>query len=232
MAISTMLMGGAMLWFRNQEGTDFYNNSRQLDAYVREIQNEASSNIVPGYTAEAGCNTLARTNCPIGKNEEVFGTAIRIDGGSSEPKFTVYYLKASGRPSPSQPPTTVEAYSQQTYELPVTVRYTGSRVISGNNCSQVARHDVDSAGFTAQDPIMIVFRRQPSAYYVFTGSNANFTGIAKSMGSYGYADPVAANRPCAASWEFEGGDGATVPPQRSFEMIYNVLNTTTRLQTR
>ncbi len=242
MAISTMLMGGAMLWFREQETTDFYNNSRQLDAYVRELQSESSSNIVPGFSGNAGCNTVARTNCPIKQNEEVFGTAMLVQGGSADPKFTIYYLKSSGRATPSAQPTKVEAYgTPQTYELPATVRYTGANRIpasgpcipSGANYSQIARHDIggDATGFQAQQPMMIVFRRQPSAYYVFTGGDASFGGAAGDMNSYGYTAPTATYRPCAATWEFEGGN-ATAPPQRTFEMIFNVLNTTTRLQTR
>lgn len=222
LAISTMIMGGSFVWFQSQAPVNFYNDMRQIDSFVREVQNESATNAVPGYSDNpavlASCNLPDRgktetdpaKKCPIGQDEQVFGTAVGINS-RFQATFTVFYLKAT-TPTTTPPirPTRVEVYSQRTYQIPKTMRYAGWKrypqtgsctpAMASQDYSKLSPHDWGQpepaggydyplyTGATSfeQDYLfgggnnLTVFRRQPNSMYIFRGRDFSGPNVGQS----------------------------------------------------
>lgn len=193
LGISSMMIGGALVWFDTRKSSDFYDQMRQLESRIREVQSQNITSIVPGYTkddaAGTGCNSVARTGCVIGQGEEVYATAVSMavnavnTGG---PQLKIWYLKRTAPEGLLPQAEKIDDYNVETVDLPVNMRFEGYKVFQPNNNSDLScaapaglngyrnlphQEAVSSYGersVTAQaSETLMVFRRTTGGYNAF-----------------------------------------------------------------
>ncbi len=194
LGISSMMIGGALVWFDTRKNSDFYDQMRQLESRIREVQSENTTSIVPGYDKSplSPCNQLDRAGCVIASGEEVYGTAVSMQvspAGTGSPQLKIWYLKknkAVGTPPQAE---TIDDYgvpSPRTVELPANVRFEGYKVFppTGPNvtCSAPASlNGYRNLPHKSSDPVaageanitaagsetLLVFRRTTGGYNAF-----------------------------------------------------------------
>lgn len=198
LGISSLMIGGALAWFDARKSSDFYDQMRQVESRIREVQSENTTSIVPGYDSSASspCNTKERKigsfKCVIGEREEVYATAVSMAvnaANTGSPDLKIWYLKKS---APSGTPLQSEEvldYGTRTVDLPANVRFEGYKVFppTGPNRTCVAPaalngyrslpfQEVASVGersvTTPNSESLMVFRRTTGGYNAFDASGA------------------------------------------------------------
>ncbi len=191
LAISSMMIGGSLVWFDTRKSSDFYDQMRQLESRIREVQSENTTSVVPGYEKAAGsaCNQVDRTGCILESGEEVYGTAVSMlvnAAGVGSPQLKIWYLKknrAVGAPPQAE---TIDDYHVDTVSLPQNVRFEGYKVFppTGANLScaaPAALNGYRNLPYKASDPVaagetnitatgsetLVVFRRTTGGYNAF-----------------------------------------------------------------
>lgn len=195
LGIASLMIGGSFAWFDAQKGSDFYNEVRQVESRIREVQSQNTSSQVPGYDLGSAsvCNNEDREigldKCVIGKGEEVFGTAVAIsvpNTGDTFTKLKIFYLKKDKESdlAPLQS-LLVTSYANKEVELPATLKLEGFTVFGDGQCTTGAYSpwrnlpetlSGSSAGYqdfrSATNESLVVFRRTTGGYNTFW-PNAN-----------------------------------------------------------
>lgn len=182
LGISSLMIGGALAWFDTQKTSDFYNEVRQVESRIREVQSENSSSIVPGFTDDPACSPIVTSAClKLTTGEEVFGTAVSIavpSPGDTFMRLKTLYLK-KGPESTTVPIQSlwVDRYDIKQVELPAGLRLEGFKVFGDGACTSGAYnswrnlpHEVGAGGTDYISPgneSMIVFRRTTGGYNAF-----------------------------------------------------------------
>lgn len=191
LGISSMMIGGALVWFDTRKNSDFYDQMRQLESRIREVQSENTTSIVPGYdkSSLSACNQLDRTGCVLESGEEVYGTAVSMlvnAAGVGSPQLKIWYLKKNKPVGTPLQAETIDDYSVSTVDLPATVRFEGYKVFppTGANLScaaPAALNGYRNLPYKASDPVaageasitaagsetLMVFRRTTGGYNAF-----------------------------------------------------------------
>ena len=187
LGIASLMIGGAFAWFDTQKSSDFYNEVRQVESRIREVQSENSSSIVPGFTGDASCSPVVTSSCnKLTTGEEVFGTAVAMavpNPGDTFVKLKTIYLK-KGPESATAPIQSlwVESYGGvKEVDLPASLRFEGFKVFGDGLCTSGSYnswrnlpHLVGAGGTdyaTAGNESMIVFRRTTGGYNAFWPTN-------------------------------------------------------------
>lgn len=195
LGISSMMIGGAMVWFDSKKSSDFYDQMRQVESRIREAQSENMSSLVPGYDSTPGspCNQLDRSGCIIKGGEQVYGTAVSIAvtaPNTGSPRLRVYNLKRTtpvGYPGQEQSEG-VESYSSRDVVLPANLRFEGYKIFSpsGGVCNagsayyralpyQEGGDGDDFTGTNAES--LVVFKKVTGAYSAFWRNNGPITWL-------------------------------------------------------
>lgn len=187
LGIASLMIGGAFAWFDTQKSSDFYNEVRQVESRIREVQSENSSSIVPGFTGDPNCSPVVTSSCnKLTTGEEVFGTAVAMavpNPGDTFVKLKTIYLK-KGPESTTAPIQSlwVESYGGiKEVDLPAGLRFEGFKVFGDGLCTSGGYnswrnlpHLVGAGGtdyVTAGNESMIVFRRTTGGYNAFWPTN-------------------------------------------------------------
>ncbi len=182
LGIASLMIGGAFAWFDTQKSSDFYNEVRQVESRIREVQSENTSSIVPGFTGDSNCSPVVTSSCnKLTTGEEVFGTAVAMavpSPGDTFVKLKTLYLK-KGPESTTAPIQSlwIESYSNREVDLPAGLRLEGFKVFGDGLCTTGSYnswrnlpHLVGAGGTdytTAGNESMIVFRRTTGGYNAF-----------------------------------------------------------------
>ena len=182
LGIASLMIGGAFAWFDTQKSSDFYNEVRQVESRIREVQSENTSSIVPGFTGDSNCSPVVTSSCnKLTTGEEVFGTAVAMavpSPGDTFVKLKTLYLK-KGPESTTAPIQSlwIESYSNREVDLPAGLRLEGFKVFGDGLCTSGSYnswrnlpHLVGAGGTdytTAGNESMIVFRRTTGGYNAF-----------------------------------------------------------------
>jgi len=192
LGIASLMIGGAFAWFDTQKSSDFYNEVRQVESRIREVQSQNTSSQVPGYdlSGTSVCNNEDReiggVKCVLGKGEEVFGTAVAIavpNPGDTFVKLKTIYLK-KGPESTTAPIQSlwVESYGGvKEVDLPASLKFEGFKIFGDGLCTSGSYNSwrnlpylVGAGGTdytTAGNESMIVFRRTTGGYNAFWPTN-------------------------------------------------------------
>ena len=247
LALSSMLVAGSLAWFGSKRSTDFYDQMRQIQSSINEVQSQISSNLVPGYTANSDCNGNrgVGTTCPLADNEQVLATSVAMDLAAPR-TIQVKYFKASPRSTSDPTLTSVSSYgSGQNITLPVGLHLAAVKSYSrttGVPCSVGNQLSADSptlglGGISATGTSLVSFRRSPSVMNSFVTGGTSDIGV---YADWGGDNPLGLNTipdslPCAVVWAFESDEQVTVAgaSQARFkgEYVFDLSNQTMRLQT-
>lgn len=184
LGISSMLIAGSFAWFDARKSSDFYDQVRQIESKIREVQSENTSSMVPGYDSALGspCNQPDRSGCAIEGGEEVFGTAVSImvpNTGDLSTKMRILYIK-KGPKSTTAPlqASWVQDYERSEIELPLTIKLEGFTIFGDATCTSGAYNNWRNLPQTLSGPnyqdfagagskSMVVFRRITGGYNAF-----------------------------------------------------------------
>lgn len=188
LGISSLMIGGALAWFDTRKSSDFYDQVRQIESRIREVQSENASSLVPGYNKDdspgTGCNSDSRSGCVIGQGEEVFGTAVSVavpNAGDTSTRLRILYLKRgpeSGAPSQA---SWVQDYDRRDISLPANIKLEGFTVFGNATCTPPGAYNswrnlpatppapsADVRDFNSPgNRSMLVFRRTTGGYNAF-----------------------------------------------------------------
>lgn len=237
LALSSMIVAGSLAWFGSKRSTDFYDQMRQIESSIREVQSEISSNLVPGYADAAGCTDYPdpSPSCPLSDGDQVLATGVGIGTDLTQSAVTrtlqVRYFK--GLAADGHTITDVRSYGEgRQVALPVGIHLafiksfpkslTGTCDVDGELSNSTT--EVGPTVFTTGAPStvahwsMITFRRSPSILNSFGGNGVQLlAGVDVNIDPAVYADwgadnPVNTipNTPCATMWGFESDERVTV----------------------
>lgn len=251
LGISSLLVAGSFAWFSSKRSTDFYDSMRQVESAIREAQSEISSNYLPGQAP--GCQTEARTACPVGKNELIFAVGVGVkvatsansETDDSDNKLYISNIKASTDPITKKiSAVNAGSYGSREVLLPSTMKFAGYRV-SLPPCNRPTYDDWTRLNATEtlksafNDAGIITFRKEPNVMNSFVGSTSGWaTDYATGWGGDDPVRILASNRgavtsiPCAVMWQFESLEKAGGNPRFTAEIVYDLTKRTTKLQTR
>lgn len=239
LGISSIIVAGSTAWFESQKSVTFVNEVRQLESEVRLAQSQINTNELPGFGS--GCQTAARTGCPIGQNQQVFSSLVRMNTTpGNERVLTIDYLSATTNPTTKQVLANgISTYSSRNITLDAGVQYIGSRTLSGVCASSYdgwTRRNLMGAGGITTGADGIAFRHDPNVMNHFGGSGSsvyqdwggdNPTSTLNAGGSI-------ATMPCAVMWQFESVErlNGSSEPRFSAELVFDIRNKSIKLQTR
>lgn len=211
LGISSILIAGSFAWFQSRGGTVFYDQMRQIDAYVRQIQSEADSQYVQGFSGNASCikyddRDPLTTTCPLAQKEQVFGVALmaQVPIAGQQTILTSLRLK---RDSTATNVTDFGGASAAgpSYQVDRGVKFVGYGTTgTTSNCNTTDRAWATIPGAlrrtTPGNTAAIVFRQQPRTIYAVPNPTAS-----TPLTSYGGDDPQTASigRDCSMVLHFE-----------------------------
>lgn len=238
LGISSMLIAGSFAWFDSRKSSDFYDQMRQLESRIREVQSENTSNVVPGYSS-GDCSPMTPA-CPLHTDEEVYATGVSMAIRASSPELKIWYLKKNAPIAIPPQAETIESYYTNNVVLPANLRFEGYKVFPPNasgvcpaatldgyrNLPHLEASSVGETSITAADSeSLLVFRRTTGSYNAFNNPAGAVSITPNSV-------TTAHSRPTYPNGNSNGNNPAWRGSYNDSSYIYNPLPNSAQSQRR